>query len=285
MAKKITCTNESGVSVFFDYTFATFFLLSCDGLYKVSNNVQRSDNTNTDGSSYQGSNTQERNIVIGAQMCENYQDNRDLLYMCFRPKSKGVFVYEEDDVQRQIEYYVESIDIGEKGVVRDITISLICGDPFFTDTDYTVELMASWQASFEFIHEFVSVKEQLGYRSVELIKEIGNESTTDTVGMVITLEALGAVRNPTMHNITTGEQITINTTLQTGDKLQICTETGKKGAYLIRDGHKTSINGYIDEDSEFIQLAAGVNTLQYEAEAGTDNLNVTVEYKQRYLGV
>lgn len=285
MAKKITCTNESGVSVFFDYTFTPFFLVSCDGLYKVSNNVQRSDNTNTDGSTYQGSNTQERNIVISAQMCENYQQNRDLLYMCFRPKSMGVFVYEEGETKRRIEYQVESIDIAEKGVVRDITISLICGDPFFTDTEYKVELMASWQASFEFIHEFVSVKEQLGYRSVELIKNIDNDSTTDTVGMIVTLEALGAVQEPTMHNINTGEQITININLQTGDKVQICTETGKKGVYLIRGGEKSSINGYIDEDSEFIQLRAGDNVLQYEAKNGTDNLNVSVEYRQRYLGV
>ena len=148
MGKKITCTNATGVSVYFDYTYTPFFLVSCDGLYTVSNNVKRSDNTNTDGSTYQGSNTKERNIVIAAQMCENYQSNRDILYKCFRPKTRGTLVFEEEAERREIEYKVESIEVGEKGVIRDITISLLCCDPFFTDTEYTVELMASWQAGF-----------------------------------------------------------------------------------------------------------------------------------------
>ena len=285
MAKKITCTNERGVSVYFDYTFTPFFLLSCDGLYKVSNNVNSSDNTNTDGSTYQGSNTQERNIVITAQMCENYQQNRDILYKCFRPKTKGTLVHEEQDKRRQIEYYVESVDIGEKGVVRDIVISLIANDPFFTDVDYTVQLMASWVAGFEFGHEFKAAGEEIGYRTMELIKEFANESTTDRTGVIIKLEALAAVKTPTVRNLTTGEFIKVNADLKYGDVLEICTETNKKNVYLIRDGERKSINGYIDEDSEYIQLEAGLNTLQYEAESGTESLNVSVEYRHRYLGV
>lgn len=285
MGKKITCTNVTGVSVYFDYTYTPFFLVSCDGLYTVSNNVKRSDNTNTDGSTYQGSNTKERNIVIAAQMCENYQSNRDILYKCFRPKTRGTLVFEEEAERREIEYKVESIEVGEKGVIRDITISLLCCDPFFTDTEYTVELMASWQAGFEFMHEFKSTKEEIGHRVMELIKDIDNAGTTDTVGMVITLEALGSVSTPIIRNITTGEHITLNYDFKTGDVVQICTETNKKNVYLIRAGEKKSINGYIDEDSEFIQLQAGTNTLQYEAKSGKKNLDVTVEYKQKYLGV
>ena len=88
-----------------------------------------------------------------------------------------------------------------------------------------------------------------------------------------------------LRNITTGEHITLNYDFKTGDVVQICTETNKKNVYLIRAGEKKSINGYIDEDSEFIQLQAGTNTLQYEAKSGKENLDVTVEYKQKYLGV
>ncbi len=285
MAKKITCTNERGVSVSFDYTFSPFFLVSCDGIYKISNNVTRSDNANTDGSTYQGSNTQERNIVITAQMCGDYEQNRDILYKCFRPKAKGVFIHEENGKKRQIEYYTEEVDIGEKGVVRDIVISLIANNPFFTDTDYTVNLMASWESGFEFTHEFLSEGQEIGYRTMELIKDIRNESTTDHTGIIIRMEALANVKKPTIRNITTGQMIKINTDLKYGDILEICTETNKKNVYLTRDGEKKSINGYMDEDSEYIQLEAGVNTLQYEAEMGTESLNVSVEYKHSYLGV
>lgn len=48
---------------------------------------------------------------------------------------------------------------------------------------------------------------------------------------------------------------------------------------------KKEINEYLDEDSDFIQLQHGTNTIRYTADAGEDYLNVTVSYRFRYLGV
>lgn len=93
MAKRIICRNEDGVQVEFNYSFEPFFLVSVDGIYTVSNNVVTSENTMVDGSTYQGSTTKQRNIVITAQMERDYQANRDLLYKCFKPKSTGLFTY------------------------------------------------------------------------------------------------------------------------------------------------------------------------------------------------
>lgn len=90
MAKRIICRNEDGVQVEFNYSFEPFFLVSVDGIYTVSNNVVTSENTMVDGSTYQGSTTKQRNIVITAQMERDYQANRDLLYKCFKPKSTGL---------------------------------------------------------------------------------------------------------------------------------------------------------------------------------------------------
>ena len=62
-------------------------------------------------------------------------------------------------------------------------------------------------------------------------------------------------------------------------------ETNNKAVYLVRDGVKQEINEYLDEDSDFIQLQHGTNTIRYTADAGEDYLNVTVSYRFRYLGV
>ena len=125
MAKRIICKNEDGVQVEFNYSFEPFFLVSVDGIYTVSNNVVTSENTMVDGSTYQGSTTKQRNIVITAQMERDYQANRDLLYKCFKPKSTGLFTYIEGSETRVIDYKVEGIDIDEAGVVRNFSI------PFF----------------------------------------------------------------------------------------------------------------------------------------------------------
>ena len=117
MAKRIICKNEDGVQVEFNYSFEPFFLVSVDGIYTVSNNVVTSENTMVDGSTYQGSTTKQRNIVITAQMERDYQANRDLLYKCFKPKSTGLFTYIEDSDFIQLQHGTNTIrytaDAGE----------------------------------------------------------------------------------------------------------------------------------------------------------------------------
>ena len=92
MSKKIVCKNEDDVQIEFSYEEdAEFFLVSCDGIYSVSNNVVTSENTMTDGSTYQGSTTKQRNIVITAEFDSDYQSRRDFLYKSFKAKSPGTF--------------------------------------------------------------------------------------------------------------------------------------------------------------------------------------------------
>ena len=259
MAKRIICKNEDGVQVEFNYSFEPFFLVSVDGIYTVSNNVVTSENTMVDGSTYQGSTTKQRNIVITAQMERDYQANRDLLYKCFKPKSTGLFTYMEGNETRVIDYKVEGIDIDEAGVVRNFSISLLCPDPF-------------------------------AERTAEVLKEIENDSAADNIGITVTLEAEGPVINPAVYHAESGEFIKIGNevrsfSINAGDVVIITTETNNKAVYLVRDGVKQEINEYLDEDSDFIQLQHGTNTIRYTADAGEDYLNVTVSYRFRYLGV
>lgn len=288
--KRIICRNEDGVQVEFNYNFEPFFLVSVDGIYTVSNNVVTSENTMVDGSTYQGSTTKQRNIVITAQMESDYQKNRDLLYKCFKPKSTGLFTYMENEEVRVIDYKVEDIDIDEKGIVRNFTISLLCPDPFFRDLEDLSVSMASWTGLFEWPHEFLEEKEPFAERTAEVLKEIENDSAADNIGITVTLEAEGPVINPAVYHAESGEFIKIGTkerpfSVNAGDVVIITTETNNKAVYLVRDGVKTEVNEYLDEDSDFIQLQHGTNTIRYAADAGEDYMNVTISYRFRYLGV
>ena len=61
----VTCTNDKNVSIAFrwDWDNNPFHLLGLDGIYGYDCNVTTSENTTTDGSTYQGSTAKERNIV------------------------------------------------------------------------------------------------------------------------------------------------------------------------------------------------------------------------------
>ena len=291
MSKKIVCKNEDGVQIEFSYEDdAEFFLISCDGIYSVSNNVVTSENTMTDGSTYQGSTTKQRNIVITAEFDTDYQARRDFLYKSFKPKSLGTFYYTENSEQRQIDYYVEGIEIDEKGVCRNAVISLLCPDPFFKDPADTTITMAGWEPCFEFIHEFTEELEEFGVRVAELVKDIENDSAADYIGIEIIFEAIGAVRNPVLYHVQQDIHIQIGTDnypfdMETGDVLRITTGTNEKNVYLVKGGETTKINEYLEEESEFIQLVHGTNTLIYDAAQGVDYLNVTIKYRFHYLGV
>lgn len=291
MNKRVICRNENGVEIVFNYDEdAEFFLLSLEGVYSVKNSVATSENTMTDGSTYQGSVTLQRNIVITAFMDGDYQKRRDLLYKCFKPKSTGLLRYEEGEEVRIIDYKVEEIDIDEAGVIRNVSVSLICPDPFFKDIEDVVVTMAGWRACFEWPHEFKAEKEPFGERIAEIIKEIDNDSAADNIGIEILMEASGAVVNPALYHVEEEEFIKVGTMLHplelsAGEAVKITTETNNKNVYLIKDGTETKINEYLDENSEFIQLVHGPNTFKYDADSGINYLNVTISYRFRYLGV
>ena len=290
--KRITCQNEDNVLIEFSYDEdADFFLETLDGAYSVTNNVVTSANTMTDGSTYQGSTTIQRNLVITASFDNDYQERRDFLYRAFKPKSTGTFTYYEEEEVREIDYKVESIDIDEKGVVRNAVISLICPDPFFKDIQESSVAMAGWVPGFEFVHEFKAEGEEFGTRVAEKVKTIENDTAADNIGITIEIEATGPVTNPAIHHQEEDYYIKLGTAenpfvMTAGEILRITTGTNEKNVYLIEtDDTETKINEYLDEGSDFIQLVHGLNTFIYEADGGVDYMNVTISYRFRYLGV
>lgn len=291
MSIRVNCKNENDVSIDFTSTAtAEYFLEELDGAYTVSNNISSSDNTMTDGSVYQGSTTKTKNIVVKGFIDRNYVKARNNLYVVFKPKSVGTLKYYEDDEIREIEYRVESINIDNTGVVRHFSISLICTDPFFKDlSDITVE-MAGWQAMFSFPHQFLDSKEEFGKRIKSSIKTIGNDSAADYIGIKAVMTVDGTVINPALYHVEQGIFIKVGTNtnpfeMHVGDSLVFTTGTNNKNIYLIRNGVSTNVNEYLDENSDFIQLVHGKNSLKYDADQGQSNINLSVSYRLRYLGV
>lgn len=292
MARKITCINEDNISIVLTDQFSPWLLERCDGIYEVQNTVAMSANTMTDGSTYQGSTAAMRNIILTLRDRPeaDHKKNRSVLYSIFKPKSPGIFMYEENEDVKQIEYYVEDIQIDSEMRARQATISLLCPSPFFVDLQDISVQMAGWVQNFQWQHEFLAEGEEFGYRTAERLKTIENESAADHVGLTITIEAAGSAANPTITHVEQGESITVGTVgnplnLIAGDKVIITTHTNNKHVYLERNGVRTEINEYLSEESEFLQLMHGINTFGYEAASGENYLTVTISFRYHYLGV
>lgn len=312
---KVICTSDKNVAMTFTWDdFTPFHLLDIEGIYGIEANVVTSENTTTDGSTYQGATAKERNIVLTVEMDSNYKENRNLLYRCFPIKRTGTLQYIENGEAKTIEYEVESIIPGATtGVVRDYTISLKCTDPYFKDLSDIEVVMASWVSNFRFPARFPEEGVVFGYREADLVKEIENESGADNIGIIAVFRADGVVKNPAIYHAESGEFTKVGYTdndfvMASGQYVVINTYTGKKNVYLLDgvtqaeiESNRTPygmidwdvviekygqvINEYLDEDGDFIQLQDGTNTITYSAEEGTSYLSVSIYYRISYLGV
>lgn len=269
---------------------------SVDGIYSFEADVSTSAYSQTHGSKYKTTRVPQRNIVINGKIfvdknTPSFHDNRQLIYRVFRPGSKGVFTYfEKNEENRLADYYVEAVTIDQESHLGDFQISLICPDPFFYGTEDITVNLASWTSGWTFPHNFMASGEAMGERSATMIKELQNENGVSGIGLKITMSCTGDVLNPYIYMYETGERITIGTedmpfTLSSGQVITIDTTTGEKSITMTQQGIEASVIAYLDPASAFFQLAAGINTIGYNADSGAENLMVKVQYRMRYLGV
>lgn len=290
--RRITCANKQGYAMTFDGSgFAPFILAHVDGMYGKKTNVTISQNTMIDGGTYQGSVATVRNIVLTLlDQPENFdnQPNRDALYHLFNEGEEGTLTYEENGLTRFCHYYVESITRNVKKT-HPITVSLLCPDPFFYDTEVQSHDMAEVIGEFEFLHDFVSGGEPISYRSVVNTLNIENLTAATNIGLTITIETTGSVTNPYVEKAETQERVQIGSsalpfTLSSPDKLIITTGTGDKHVYLEESGARSEVNGYLTEASRFIQLKEGSNTFGFGATSGASTMLVNISYRNKYEG-
>lgn len=266
-----------------------FLLVSAEGCYSAENNVTISENTMTDGGAYQGSVAKIRNIVLTLKDNANHVYNRNLLDALFKSGQEGKLVFKEETNERQIKYYVESVNsTGESGA-RTYTVSLLCPDPFFYAMSDVTVMLAEWVGNFEFQHQFPVGGEEFGYRSLQRIQNIINEQAEDGVGMDIVIYASGNVTNPSVIRVESNEAMTLGSEaipfqMVAGDQVRITTSDNDKHVYLTHEGITTEVNQYITEDSVFIQLMRGSNNIGYLADVGEDAMSVRISYRLKFAG-
>lgn len=114
------------------------------------------------------------------------------------------------------------------------------------------------------------------------------------IGVVITIHAIGNVRNITIYNTGTREVMRIDTDklekltgsgMVAGDEIIISTIKGDKSITLLRNGIYTNILNCLDKDSDWFQLSKGDNIFAYVVEEGTTNVQFKIENRTAFEGV
>lgn len=286
----IKCKNlKDNTSITFtEKGFTPFILAKADGIYDVTNNVSMSDNTMIDGAIYQGAIAKKRNIVLTLKDIDNYDENRELIDRVFAGGVLGALTVYDGEHEREIEYYVESISSTAKVTSRLTTISLLCPDPHFYDPYSNVLKISEIMDCFEFPHCFIEAGEEFSFMNMNRIGEIQNNEAEEFTGLTILVKARGTVVDPVITKIESQESLKIGYTNKTftmmaGDVVSITTHTGNKNIQCTRSGLTTDINEYLSEDSVFFQLTRGVNSIGYDADSGSQYLELIISYRSRFM--
>lgn len=288
--EKLIYENEKGMKVELKNS-RPFILTKIDGIGGLNNDIVETRVPFQDGSSYNNSRLEPRIITIyGGIMGENKTNRfvrREELIRVFNPKLKGKLIYKNDYLERSIDCRIQSGPNWNNGVKRlqEFMLQLYCNNPFFFDLVEDKEEIALWRSAWEFPVEISSGGMEFGYREMDLITNIYNKGDI-ACGMRIEFYASAFVDKPSLMNVYTREYIKVNRSLDAGDKLVITTGFGNNAVTIYRaNGAIENALHYITLDSEFLLLEVGDNVIQYDAESGKDNLDVSIYHKPMYLGV
>jgi hypothetical protein len=160
------------------------------------------------------------------------------------------------------------------------TMMIFCPSPFWESIKETSCSIGGYTAAFRF---------PINYKTPHRFSTANKTSVTVTnkgsrsapFSATLTCEA-AAVENPTITNLTTGEYLTLNTTMQPGDVVTI----GRSAenvvtATLNRGGVERNIFGKLDEGGTFYKIAPGDNLLT----VNSVRLRVELSFKALYSGV
>ena len=281
-----------------------FLIKSITGLGPAKANVNTTEVSTNDGSLFNSARLSQRNIVldmvfINTVYGESIEDLRQKSYKYFPLKKSVELTIETDNRYVKTTGYVESNEPNIFSSQEGTQISIICPDPYFysagpdgtnTTIFYGVEPLFEFAFSNESLTESLIEFGEIKNETEQTVYYSGDAE----IGVVITIHAIGNVKNITIYNTGTREVMRIDTDkleqltgsgMVAGDEIIISTIKGDKSITLLRNGIYTNILNCLDKDSDWFQLSKGDNIFAYVVEEGTTNVQFKIENRTTFEGV
>lgn len=254
------------------------------GLTPPAATINRSTIATMDGSVFNSSYINDRNIVMSIIPNSSIESNRINLYKYIKSKQYIRFYLKNGLRDVWIDGYVESIEGDLYAAPQKLQVSVICPDPYFKSRMGISTNFSSVVDTFTF--PFAIAEEGIPFSILETYSEKNvNNPSDDETGIIIELYARDTVLEPTIYNQTTNEHFTIEYEMQEGDKIIIDTRKGKKSVVVIHDGIETNIINKMVRGSKWFNLIVGDNIFAYECVYGATNLQINFMLQPIYEGV
>lgn len=280
--EKVIYENDNGESIEISYSFP-YFLQGLSGQDGAKASITKVSGAGQDGSTITNVVLADRDLQLQGAIRGNSKDEiakyRTKLLKVFSPKSKGWLQYEYGNLKRRIRCQVESGPIFSKKnnsyKFQDFLIDILCPNPFWLDDIEISEEITTWIGGISFPLRLPTTFAMAGPRIINVV----NNGDVETP---VRIEILGPATNPKITLRETGEFIRIKKELTRDDVVTITTEFGNKRVEL---NGQNAFNILDLPYSTFFNLKVGDNVIEFTTEDETNNANVKISYRNRYLGV
>lgn len=163
-------------------------------------------------------------------------------------------------------------------------IEIYCSNPMFRKVKETISNIATSIGSFHFPLVLKPYGIPISTRKSYQLIYAENEGNA-TIGGIIHIEAKTTVENLEIVNVTTGERIKINKTLQSGEKITINTNDGNdKGIFGTIGLVTENYYKYWDFDNSWMKFPQGLSLIGYSTDNETEKyVDIKIEmYPEKY---
>ena len=281
MSERFVVENKHGDFIILRNS-GQYLLKSFDGLSSVEPEVHSVRTPYQDGETYLDSFLEPREFEFDVIIMGNVEELRREFVRVFNPKDRLVEIryYSESGKSRLIEAYVsEPIQFRDyhRNMV-DARVRLVAPEPYWKSLDEIIHILVAYTPKFKFPLQ-LSTKFGIQGDFIEL-NNIGDVPTP------VELTIHGYIDEPKLKNVTTGEEIGLNMTIDHDERVEINTEFGNKRVeHIDSDGNRTNVFHKITLETKFWSLAVGKNRLEYESLEAEGNVAVYIKKRRRYLTI
>ena len=262
-----------------------YVVTDVDGLYPADGTINTTRNASADGSVFNSSYVNEKQIIITLSINSPAEENRINLYRYFKTKEPVKVYFKNDSRNVFIEGYVKNCNIGFFDKKQIFQSTITCPDPYFKNTNPVEVDFSKTIPLFEFPFS-IEEGEPIPFSDLGGQPKISINNSGDVeAGFIIHLYSRNDVVNPVVYSETINQYIGLNMTLRQGEEVIINTIKKQRSVTLISGGTKTNLINKLKFGSEWIYLIAGYNTIGVSADSNIDDMEVNCELNVLYEGV
>ena len=277
LSKTFRYVNENGGTLVFEYANG-YLINKPSGIDTVSVNLSQTQGINQVGGTVESKTVQPRPVTIsGILVGADQSARKEALMSVVRPDLGGKLY--ADDYYLNV-HVTATPTIEPKEKFAHFQFSINAPYPYWQKDNAISQALAGVQKMFKFPWN-ISRAYQFGQFMETQFMNIYNGGQLP-VPFTATFFAKDEVVNPKIISVTTGEEMILNKTLVSGERVVVEITHDRTYVTSSADGN---IRGALDLDSSLFRLGVGDNVLKPDADSGANQMEVQINFATEIVGV